>query len=222
LQNRVYDVNVEFSVLPGAGDSVNGPFGFGPEYSLSGVAGPGTVPTTGLARRGRRIEDVSTKVAAGGWAYTKRMEPWAPDGSPERSWGRYLLGEQLLHRNEDGGGRLSGFARVGAATRAVNRLDPSVHAGLLYRRVAPDRPDHVVGLGIARARNGAPFLQAQRDAGVPAERGETVAELTYRGELGGILVFQLDIQWVRNPGMDRAVRDAPVLGLRAHLLLAFP
>ena len=301
----VYDVNAEFDVLPGAGDFVNSSFGLGPEYSLGGVAGPATFPTTGLAirvkvepqpfvygllsvsdgvpgdrgdgrfslseqegalvsfevgyarplaedtpfsawrlrpggrgrwatgvpqprgqreriGRGRRIEDVSTKVAAGGWAYTEPMEAWAPDGSPARSWGLYLLGEQLLHRSQDGIGGLSGFARVGAATDAVNRLDLSVGGGLLYQGIVPNRPDDVVGLGIVHARNGSPFLQARRDAGIPTERGETVVELTYRAEVGGMVVLQPDIQWIRNPGMDPAVGDALLLGFRAHVLLAFP
>ena len=301
----VYDVNAEFDVLPGAGDFVNSSFGFGPEYSLSGVAGPVTFPTTGLAARmkveplpfvygllsisdgvpgdrgdgrfslndqegallsfevgyarppaenlqtsawqlrpggprrwatdgpqvrrprqrigrGRRIEDVSTKAAIGGWVYTHWMEAWTPGASPGRSWGLYLLGEQLLHVGQDGVRGISGFARVGAASSAVNRLDLSVGGGLVYRGVFPDRPDDVLGIGITRARNGSPFLRARHDAGVPTERTETVVELTYRAELGGLLVFQPDLQWVRNPGMHPAVADAFLLGLRAHLLLTLP
>jgi porin len=104
----------------------------------------------------------------------------------------------------------------------VNQLDLSVAGGLIYQGICSDRPDDVVGLGITHARNGSPFLQARRDAGIQTERAETVVELTYRAELGGILVFQPDIQWVRNPGMDPAVGDALLLGLRAYLLLAFP
>jgi porin len=49
-----------------------------------------------------------------------------------------------------------------------------------------------------------------------------VVELTYRAELGGLMVLQPDIQWIRDPGMDPAVDDAFLLGLRAHVLLAFP
>jgi porin len=101
-------------------------------------------------------------------------------------------------------------------------LDLSVGGGLLYEGIVPNRPDDVVGLGITHARNGSPFLQMRRDAGIPTERGETVVELTYRAELGGLMVLQPDIQWIRNPGMDPAVGDALLLGLRAHVLLTFP
>lgn len=47
----VYDINSEFDVVASAGDFLNSSFGFGPEYGLSGLAGPSTYPSTGLAAR---------------------------------------------------------------------------------------------------------------------------------------------------------------------------
>ena len=172
--------------------------------------------------RGRPIEEVSTKVAIGGWAYSRQFQSWAPAESPGHSWGVYLLGEQLLYQDEGGTGGLSGFARVGTAADAVNRLDLSLKGGLAYRGAIPGRPDDVAGLGVAHVRNGSPFLREQRSTGIPTERGETVVELMYRAEVGRFFVVQPDLQWVMNPGMDPDVTNAIVFGLRGHLLLEFP
>lgn len=301
----VYDINAEFDVIPAAGDFLNGSFGFGPEYSLSGDAGPSTFPTTHLAARikaqptpslygliavsdggpssqgrprfsldhrdgallsfeagytrflsdvapaldralqperrgrgpgrgidrplqrrqrgrigrGRLIEEMSTKVAMGAWAYTRRFQAWAPGESPGRSWGLYVLGEQLLHRSSDGTGGLSGFARVGTAADAVNQLGLFLGGGLAYRGALYGRPDDVAGLGIAHARNGSPFLRGQREGGMSTEPSETVLELTYRAQLGRFFVVQPDLQWVMNPGMDPGVPNALVFGLRGHVHL---
>jgi porin len=73
--------------------------------------------------RGRLIEEVSAKVAMGGWAYTRRFDQWVPDVPPTRSWGLYILGEKLLHQSQDGTGQLSGFTRLGTAADAVNLPD---------------------------------------------------------------------------------------------------
>ena len=303
----VYDINGEFDVIPAAGDFLNSSFGFGPEYSLSGPAGPSTYPATSLAvrikgqptpslywlfgasdaaphrswaarlsgddwegallsfetgftrfrttllpaadmalqpeprgrgrgrvdrpgqrrqrgriGRGTLIEEMSTKVAVGGWLYTREMDAWAPGEPPARSWGAYVLGERLLHRRGDGSGALSAFARVGTAADGVNQIDLSLLGGVAYGGPLAARPDDVAGLGIAYARNGSPFLKEQRKEGLDLERAETVMELTYRAQLGRFFVLQPNLQWVMSPGMDPAVSDALVLGLRAHVHLELP
>jgi porin len=172
--------------------------------------------------RGRSLEDVKTKVGVGGWAYTRRLEGWASEGSSERSWGIYLLGERLLHQKPDGAGGLSGFVRAGTAAEEVGRLDLSLEGGLVYRGLMASRPDDLVGMGVAYARNGSPYLRVQRMEGRPMERGETVLELTYKAQLGRFFVVQPDLQWIRNPGMDPDLGDALVVGLRGHFLLELP
>jgi porin len=293
----LYDINSEFDVISSAGDFLNSSFGFGPVYGLSGLTGPSSFPSTGLAvralvepipsfygllavsdavpgnseggrflldadegvlfsfevgyahillapnpvvnrgrgpaapwrrvsgpqrrriGRGRPIQDVSSKVAIGGWAYSLQFPDWSPLESSGRSWGVYFLGEHRLYQAEDGTGWLSGFARVGAAAEAVNRLDLSLKGGLAYGGVIPGRPDDVTGLGIAYARNGSPFLQEQRSSGASMERGEIVIEVTHRAAVGGILALQPDLQWAWNPGMNPEVESAFVFGLRGHLQL---
>lgn len=302
----VRDINADFDVIPAAGDFFNGSFGFGPEYSQSGIAGPSTYPATALGARlrveavsglygllgvsdgvpgspgdfdfslaedegallsaeigyahspvdpqptpraisrgegrgrgrglgaggsgrqrrrigrGRFIQDVGSKIAAGGWVYTRRVPSWSPGGLEKRSWGLYVLGEHGLYRDPDGMGELSGFARIGTAADAVNRLHLSLGGGLVYQGLLPGRPDDVVGVGMAHARNGSPYLQMRREEGSPLERAETVLELTYRAEVGPVFSIQPDLQWVKNPGMDPGKEDALVFGLRGYVLLEWP
>jgi porin len=203
-------------ILSGVTPIVN--WGHRPEQQEWRISGP----QRRRIGRGRPIEEVSTKVAIGGWAYSRQFQSWAPAESPGHSWGVYLLGEQLLYQGEGGTGGLSGFARVGTAADAVNRLDLSLKGGLAYRGAIPGRPDDVAGLGFAHVRNGSPFLREQRSTGFPTERGETVVELMYRAEVGRFFVVQPDLQWVMNPGMDPDVINAIVFALRGHLLLEFP
>jgi porin len=301
----IYDQNAEFSVIPGAGDLLNGAFGLGPEAENGGRAGPSTFPTTELATRirfeptptlygllgvsdgvpgdqgqgrysldggegalisaevgyavslldapqvldsrsgpgrgrrepqgrpvlrGRRrqigrsrtIVDVRTKLALGAWAFSERLESLSPGEAAGRSWGLYLLGEQLLWEGPDGTGGLSGFLRGGTAAEGVHQVDLSLGGGLVFRGGIPGRPDDGLALGFSLARNGSPFLRSQSAAGHAMDEAEAVVEVSYLAEFGPHLLIQPDLQWFRNPGMDPSLKDAWILGLRAHLLLDYP
>ncbi len=176
----------------------------------------------GRIGRGSSIQATDTKVALGGWGHTRRLESWSPGEPSARSWGLYFLGERLLRRDQDGTGGISAFARVGTAADAVNRLDLTLRAGVAYLGALPGRPEDVLGLGFAYARNGGPFLRARREAALLAERSEIVLELTYRFEALRFLTVQPDLQWIMSPGMDPALADALAFGLRANVLVDFP
>jgi porin len=200
------------------------PWGRGRRAAAQGVT-VGRPIVRGVRRqigRGRQIVDVSAKLAFGGWAYTKRLDPWNPDDSGRRSWGLYLLAEKLLAHEADASGSLSGFARAGVAANGVNQVSLAAAGGLVYRGLLPGRPDDTAGLGLAYARNGDPFLELHRLEGHTLEDTETVFEFTYRAELGSAFLFQPNLQWIQNPGMEPDVGDALVLGLRLHLLLEHP
>jgi porin len=178
----------------------------------------------GLSRRigrGRQIVDVRRKVALGGWMFTRKQDPWAGDASPARSWGLYALAETRLSDAPDGIRGLSGFARIGTASEAVDRLGLSVGGGLLYRGPWASRPNDALGLGAFHARNGSPVLRASRNEGIALDRSETVVELLYRLEAGDALVLEPDLQWILNPGTDPSLDHALVFGLRLHFLLDY-
>jgi porin len=200
------------------------PWGRGRRAAAQGgtVGGPVMRGTRRQIGRGRQIVDVSAKLAFGGWAYTRGLDPWDPSDTVSRSWGIYVLAEKLLAQEADATGSLSGFVRAGLAEDRVNQLGLAAAGGLVYRGLLPGRPDDMAGLGMAYARNGDPFLRFQRLEGYLLGESETVVELTYRTELGSVFLLQPNLQWIRNPGMDPDVGDALVLGLRLALLLEYP
>jgi porin len=171
--------------------------------------------------RGRTVQRQRSKVAVGGWTYTRDFERWQP-GELAKSWGVYALGERLVYRGSHGDNGLSLFARAGTASDEVNQLSFYLGGGAVYSGIIPSRPNDVVQLGVAHARNGSPFLRALEADGDQLERAETVVEFGYRAQLGAFFSLQPDVQYVINPGMDRQLDNALVLGIRGMATLELP
>ena len=76
----------------------------------------------------------------------------------------------------------------------------------------PRRPDDEIGISMAMVRCGADYRAA---AG--AESHETVFELTYRAHIHDLIRIQPDIQYIINPGTDRTLENALVIGVRMEL-----
>jgi porin len=292
----VYDVNSEVDVIPGAGDFLNSSFGFGPEYSLSGLNGPSTFPftTVGVRFRARPVRNVymqlavsdgspglpddaersrfslgggegalisweggyaepapgvavifdeppsrvqeggrrigrgrtsrrlRTKLGIGGWVYTQDFLALESGQPPATSWGLYVLGERLISKGPRGEGGFSIFARAGTAADEVNRVSVYLGGGAVYSGPLPGREQDVVGLGVAHARNGTPFLRATAALGFPRERAEAAVEFSYRIHVSDLFQFQPVAQWVVNPDMNPNVDNALVLGVRGMLTVELP
>lgn len=288
LLGGIYDLNAEFDVVPVAGDFVNSSFGFGPDYSATGLAGPSTFPLTSVAIRvkarpvdrvyvqlsvadgapgdpavptrsrfalgrnegalisweigyrrtapgvpvvldepptrvqdgGRRIgrgrlsERLRTKMALGGWVYTRDFDRW-DGGGMGASRGAYVLGEQLVLGGDDRA--LSVFGRGGLASAAVNQLSAYVGAGLVVTGAIAGRANDVVGVGVALARNGSPFLDAQVEALSNRDRAETAVEVFYSLQINDAIRLQPDVQWILSPGMRPSLANAMVLGVRGMI-----
>ncbi len=190
-------------------------------FARRAAAGPGTATDRPRVGRGHTVPVLDLKMAVGGWVYTRRAETLENEPDRGRPWGAYALAQRRL-AGGPGPGRLMGFLRIGTAAGDVNRLVLYLGGGLSAFGPVPGRPDDVAALGVAYARNGSPFLSARRAAGERLERAETVVELTYRVQLLDRLQLQPDLQWVIDPGMDPAVGNALVLGLRAGVLVDLP
>jgi porin len=65
-----------------------------------------------------------------------------------------------------------------------------------------------------RARVGDPAIHAGKLAGDNLDRAETAFELTYSHKVGDRLSIHPDIQYVLNPGRNRSLRNALVVGLK--------
>lgn len=171
---------------------------------------------------GRRAspDGIRAKVAVGLWDYTRESTSLDPDAGGRRVESRpgaYLLGEWKATDGADDPSRgLTLSARVGVADPRTNRFVSYTGAAAVYRGLLPGRPADELGVGVAAAHNGNPFLEARRAEGRPAARTETAVELTYRIQ-GERWALQPDLQWVVNPGTDPTLDAALAAGVRAEL-----
>ncbi len=124
--------------------------------------------------------------------------------------GMYVLGEADLWRCEDGRG-LGVFGQLGFADQANNQTDLYAGGGVNWTGPLASRPADVAGVALAYARNGDKFLNANPGG---FREAETLIEVTYAITPLPWLLVQPDFQYFFNPGSDRAIKDAAVVGLR--------
>lgn len=145
----------------------------------------------------------NTRLLLGGFRYSKPTTTLL--GAPDRrNEGIYAQAEVSANDN------LSFFARGGVADDKINIFDKYWATGLTYTGLLSGREKDVFGFAIADGRlgnDGRAFLGGARP-------NETNYELTYSAAITDSLAIQGDIQYVVNPGADRNLQNATVLGLR--------
>lgn len=151
------------------------------------------------------------KLAVGGWYRTSSYQD--PAGlTQNRDHGFYLIGQQRLI----GGNHIpavDAFLQLGSAEDGRNPIDRYIGAGFNITGVAPQRPNDVLGLGVARAQTSSRY---RHNAAGSAE-AETALELTYQAPLGQHLMIQPDVQYIIDPGAQRGIDNAWVVGARTQL-----
>ena len=153
------------------------------------------------------------RIALGGWLSTAEFRD--PRGRRrDRNGGAYAIAEGDLIRAK-GGGRLSFFAQFGFAAGDRNVIARYVGGGLLATGFVPGRREDGVGVAVAHARLG----RAMRDVIPEVPRAETAVEVSLRFGVGAGLSVQPHVQWILDPGTDRRLRDATLLGVRFAVLL---
>jgi porin len=167
----------------------------------------------------------ATKVAAGAWGYTTRLDTVesaaAGRGTEERgSHGAYAVAERTFFAERvDLTQGLAAFVRGGWADPAFNPYGGFAGAGAVYTDLVPTRDVDRLGLAVASAIGGSDFRDGARRAGTPLARAETAIELTYRLELTPWLALQPDVQYVIDPSLSRSIPDALAVALRFRVLL---
>ncbi|OGA15233.1 MAG: hypothetical protein A3G25_16635 [Betaproteobacteria bacterium RIFCSPLOWO2_12_FULL_63_13] len=162
------------------------------------------------------------KYALGHWRYSAKVNDLVdmnPSGVPElrRSSGWYALAERMLWRWK--AGNLAGFIRFGATDGDSTAIDHYYNVGVRVRGLLPGRPEDACGLAHTRGNIGDKFRIRQAAAGIDATAAESATEVTCRIQANNWLAVQPVLQWYRNPGADRAVPDAKVIGVRLVLSL---
>ena len=166
------------------------------------------------------------KYALGGWTYTTDFNDAVSTdraGQPIRrggTFGLYGFAEQtILREQQDPSQGLALFIRLGIADSRVNRFGLYTGMGVVYTGLLPQRPDDQLGFGIAALHNSHRFRRARSIAGQPTAHAEIECEVTYRVGILPWLTVQPSFQYVINPGTEKAIPDAFVMGLRFEILL---
>ncbi len=164
------------------------------------------------------------RLVVGLWSYTSKfeaVESGFDDRAPQMRSGNngiYVFAEgPLLTAHDDGSGRLDAWLRYGIADDHVNQLKRYIGSGLVYTGLLAQRPHDQLGLAVAVAENGAPFLRAAEAAGMAEDKREFNVELTYRAPINDWLAVQPDVQYIINPGTHPALRNALAIGLRFEI-----
>jgi porin len=155
--------------------------------------------------------------ALGVWRYSRNPEDIyevGPDGVPLRkpAQGAYFVVEGDLLSGEER--QLTAFLRAGLADPHTTPFSGGFQAGLLLAPAMVSRPDSQFSVGVQHAWTSHHLRDQFRTHGIDPARGETGFEITYADNLTKWLAVQPDLQWVRNPGGNRAASDAVVATLR--------
>jgi porin len=155
----------------------------------------------------------ATRWRAGAWRFTRSRAAMTEPGDRDSEYGAYA---SVVRRID---GHWATYVRVGVANEEVSRLGTYAGGGLLYERGLLATREDVVGFAVAHARNGSPYRDAMRAAGVATTAAETALELTWRVAFGEHLVLQPDLQYILDPDTNPALDDALVVMLRVELTL---
>jgi porin len=179
-------------------------------------------PRTRAFRIGRNCCGAYTsKVALGAWYYSAASDDLTKvhaTGRPVRhhgSRGFYVVADSTVYQDDQNPDRqVTLFGQLGVGDPRVNRFAYYTGGGLTAAALIPGRNQDELGIAVAAAHNGTPFIEAQRDQGLRAQRSEVSFELTYLAQLGAHLAVQPDLQFVMNPNTDPRIKNALAFILR--------
>jgi porin len=144
-----------------------------------------------------------------------------PSATVEARYGFYILGDQVLTRWGDPADKrhLGMFAAfVCAPDQRVNQLPYFFDAGLVAYGFLPSRPRDFAGFGVAYGSYSGDLLHAEEVQAltvpaVAAQSWEMTLELTYGCTVKPGLLVQPDLQYIVNPGGNKAVPNALTVGV---------
>lgn len=129
--------------------------------------------------------------------------------------GFYFSCDQMLAKEnaelEDSQG-LGAFFRYGYANSRKNDIDNFWSGGFQYQGLVEGRGDDVLGVGFAQG------IFSNHASATYTEDYESALELYYNALVTPWANISPSIQYITNPGGDKTVSDAVVLGLRAQIM----
>mgnify|MGYP006178935179 FL=1 len=103
------------------------------------------------------------------------------------------------------------FLQLGRADDQFNQLEYYAGTGITFTDFW--RNGDGLGIAVAQARNGDPYLAANTEL----QRAETAWELTYYSPLVDYLNAQASVYYIQHPAMDKTLDDALAIGARLFI-----
>jgi len=132
--------------------------------------------------------------------------------------GFYVSCDQMIAKEDDDAEDTQGlgiFGRFGYANSNLNGIGNFWSIGLQYQGLFERRNDDVVGVGFAQGILS--DYAGANDGEDYTENHENALEVYYNAQVTPWLSLSPSIQYIGNPGVDKTVSDAVVLGLRAQV-----
>lgn len=162
------------------------------------------------------------RLAVGGWRYGEGQDDIRdldPAGDPAASiaQGAYVLAEGEFYSAEDGVSARA-FLRAGVSDGDTTDFEGGWQAGVRLDHLLASRPDSALSLGFHQGRLSDKARANARDSGGDPAQAEEGIELTAADTFGRVTV-QPSVQWIQNPGGDRAADAIVVATMRLSLAL---
>ncbi|HLO64637.1 MAG TPA: carbohydrate porin [Azonexus sp.] len=173
--------------------------------------GDGSLAVAEFGYTPETAEGQYNKTAVGLWRYTARAADLDPAIAELRTdQGAYIVAERTLMAEQGNPAQgLSGFVRFGFVNKNVYQTDWSGSLGLNYQGLFDGRDDDAAGIAVTNSHASAKYRLLNA-----SESSETIVEMTYRMQLQPWLALQPSLQYIANPNMDPALKDAWVVGAR--------
>lgn len=148
------------------------------------------------------------KFALGVWQHTAEVESPVSGEISDDNTGIYFIAEKNIHDVA------VVFVQLGQADDHKNQLEYYGGAGVTFNTFWLDGDG--LGLAVAQARNGDPYLAANSVFDLGPGRTETAWELTYFVPVVQHLSVQGSVYYIQNPSMNKNLDDALAIGARAY------
>lgn len=166
--------------------------------------------------------DMQGKVSAGAWVYSvaSTTDAALQPISASYNYGVYmLLSGVLMYEGDKPEQGLSGFMRLGIANPVVNAYSAFSSAGLVYTGLIPGMDQDQLGMAMLLNLTSNHYSTVMAGLATPVTDYEVVVELSYRNHLGSDFYVQPFMQKIYNPGLNPALNDAKVFGMRMSVEL---
>lgn len=155
------------------------------------------------------VNESKDKFALGIWQHTAEVENPVDGEMSDNNTGVYFIAEKNINDVA------AVFVQLGQADDEFNQLEYYGGAGVTFTNFWLDGDG--LGVAVAQARNGDPYLEVNNAFKSEIGRTETAWELTYFAPVIEHLSLQGSFYYIQNPSMDKTLDDAMAVGARAYI-----